>query len=205
MESGLKDRISVIPVAGSISVFLLLSLIDFHNQLIEMWIVPLFFVVLLTKSALRGRRMETCGSGCRIVHKVSGYVLVLLLCGMWIVGVYGRYMNEEARELGYAYATDGQVEQALKAYERAVMFDWTDAESGMVSAMPGSDSDACCSVSVAGGNAQSGILGAAPSRFHADYAEALFALIHRTCSSGNEIRAGAFPLARYTMKNGSDV
>ena len=42
MESGLKDRISVIPVAGSISVFLLLSLIDFHNQLIEMWIVPLF-------------------------------------------------------------------------------------------------------------------------------------------------------------------
>ena len=59
-----------------------------------------------------------------------------------------------------------------------------------------SDSDACCSVSVAGGNAQSGILPRRP-RFHADYAE-LFALGYTERALQEMKYAQVLPVARYT-------
>ncbi len=111
-----------IALMGSSITFLLLSMIDFHNNLVEMWVVPAFFTALITQPALSNVSPVP-------IQKYVKWGVAALLILIWIMFVCCRYQNELAREEGLLLVTDKRYSQAIPAYERAVFFDRTDASS----------------------------------------------------------------------------
>ncbi len=107
---------------GSSIVFLLLSFIDFHNNLMEMWIVPAFLIGIHSTGGVR--QTKALQTARRTVP-----ALALVLTAAWILLVLCRYYNETARQDAYYLVLDGQHSAARQESERAVFFDRSDAES----------------------------------------------------------------------------
>lgn len=106
---------------GSCLSLFLLSLADFHNNLAEMWMTPAFLLGLSHRNI---REAIPPRNSRRIATAILAG-----LAGVWIVFVLCRYWNDTARLDGRYLAYDGKKYEAREAYERAVLFDRTDAES----------------------------------------------------------------------------
>lgn len=106
---------------GAVTVFWLLSMADFHNNLMEMWTVPAVLFGFASRPSVRGRSPVKQG---RFV-----WVLVSVVLSVWGFCVFARYWNEIYRQSGYYYSIDNRLSQARFAYENAVLYDRTDAES----------------------------------------------------------------------------
>ncbi|MBN2327518.1 MAG: O-antigen ligase family protein [Candidatus Omnitrophica bacterium] len=116
-----ERRIEVFAAFGAFISLFLLSMVDFHNRLLEMWLVPVFLVGAIhtpipVPSALRRPRWAAAA-------------LTIILVSAWILLIFCRYWNEYSRMDGRYLAMDNQKFAARQAYERAVWFDRTDADS----------------------------------------------------------------------------
>ncbi len=107
---------------GTGSIFLLFSLIDFTNNLMEYWIIPLFFLARIDRQSFTQRTSPTWIKGI-------GYALCIFLACAWLLLGLCRYLNETYREQGQILTMDDQPRAAIQAYEKAVLFDRSDAES----------------------------------------------------------------------------
>ncbi|MFB3784793.1 MAG: O-antigen ligase family protein [bacterium] len=115
---------------GAVLTFLLLSLVDFHNNLMEMWLVPAFLAGIATarhipSDAPPPNEWRTLGQAA----KGASALFAAGLVAVWIILVLLRFWNETYKGNAYFLALDGQKPAAQAAYERAVFFDRTDAES----------------------------------------------------------------------------
>lgn len=116
-----QSQIETVAALGALVSFLLLSLVDFHNNLMEMWLAPIVLLAL-------AHRSHEVSKPFRRSHLIVGTVMAVLAL-TWIFGVACRYWNDNARTDGRFLALDNQKYEARQAYERAVLFDRTDAES----------------------------------------------------------------------------
>ncbi len=116
-----ETRIIHFAALGSCLSLFLLSLADFHNNLAEMWMTPAFLLGLSHRNT--GEAIFPRNS-----RRIATFIL-MGLAGVWIVFVLCRYWNDTARLDGRYLAFDGKKYEAREAYERAVLFDRTDAES----------------------------------------------------------------------------
>jgi O-antigen ligase len=169
----------VYAAARAAAVFLFLSLVDFHNQLIEMWVAPVFLLAWVSRGVIAGMavRFPRRSSAPRPWLRLAGYGAGGALAAVWVLLIGCRYLNEDAREMGYGYALTGQMMAARDAYERAVLYDRSDAESwnslghawGQLPAPTAQEQRL---------EAMRQAVRMEPrrARFHADFAEALFAL-----------------------------
>ncbi|MGC9329477.1 MAG: O-antigen ligase family protein, partial [Candidatus Hinthialibacter sp.] len=116
-----ERRIEIFAAFGAFVTLFFLSMVDFHNRLIEMWIAPVFLLGVIhtpapIPSSLRRPRWTAAA-------------LALVLVSAWILLIFCRYWNEYSRMDGRYLAMDNQKYAARQAYERAVWFDRTDADS----------------------------------------------------------------------------
>ncbi len=162
-------RIDLLAAGGACSTLLFFSLVDFHNNLTDMWLIPVAMLGIVHRPFVVSIR---CPHSRRIAP-----VLLLGLAIAWGGWVLCRYWNENARSDGHALILTTRKYEAREAYERAVLFDRTDAESwrqlGYLWAeipTPAAQQRRMESMKKA--------LDWAPCRasIHADYADALFAL-----------------------------
>lgn len=116
-----SNPIGFMAALGSTVSLFLFSLVDFHNNLIEMYIVPLFFLAGLGTSQLPSGQIQSS----RFANQTA---LCIILC-LWIGLVFCPFLNGIFRERGYAYSLDNQHARAQEQYEWAVLFDPTDGES----------------------------------------------------------------------------
>ena len=127
VENGLPYPFAAL---GAVLTFLLLSLADFHNNLMEMWLAPAFLAGVAT--ARKASTATPPPGRPAAQRKRSQGAAVLLGTGLavvWIMMILLRFWNETYKANGYYLALDGQKTAARDAYERAVFFDRTDAES----------------------------------------------------------------------------
>jgi tetratricopeptide (TPR) repeat protein len=106
---------------GSVGSLFLLSLVDFHNNLTEMYFVPVFFLAGLGTSQLPSRQIQSP----RLCNPV---IFGLIIC-IWIGLVFCPFLNGIFRERGYAYLLDHQNTRAQEQYEWSLVFDPTDSET----------------------------------------------------------------------------
>ena len=107
---------------GSVLTLFTLSLVDFHNNLMEMLLIP---AVLL---GWVGGKFSRAESNYHLSKRIAyGFSAGMALTGL--VFVFFPFLNIQARENGGYLLLDGQKAAARSAYERAVLFDRMDAES----------------------------------------------------------------------------
>ncbi len=166
-----QEKTIVFSAFGTGLVLFLLSLIDFHNNLTEMWIVPALFF------GLAGQNPDDSPQNDSTSMNFCKYGILIILFCAWIVLIGARFVNETYRENGYYLLIDNKPVAAMQAYEKAVLFDRTDADSwgslgGIYLNLPtiGSNQKAL--------DCYARAVQYAPRRasHHANYAEALFRL-----------------------------
>ncbi|RJP34967.1 MAG: hypothetical protein C4527_01475 [Candidatus Omnitrophota bacterium] len=108
---------------GSVVVLFLLSLVDFHNNLIEMWAAPAILV------GFAGGKKEVPYESARSFHQLCAYAVGIGVFTLWLLLVGCRFFNEMYKENGYYLLMDNKPAAAMQAYENAVFFDRTDADS----------------------------------------------------------------------------
>ncbi|MEW6236095.1 MAG: O-antigen ligase family protein [Candidatus Omnitrophota bacterium] len=116
------ERAVIFSAAGCFGTLVFLSLLDFHNNLMEFWIAPVFFLGLASRNSIAAPPPERSLRWMGI-----GFCAVLALS--WTFWGFCRYFNEIDRDKGYYLVVDHQPAAAQQAYERAVLFDRTDADS----------------------------------------------------------------------------
>lgn len=176
-------QIVIYTASGALGVFLLLSLVDFHNNLMEMWLVPLFFIGLLSQysESITQKSPQILKQERSVwAYRLAGYTTGILLLCVWVLFVYCRYYNKEARELARLLVLDNQPLVALQEYERSVWYDRTDADSWNSLGHTWAHHPSPTAL-IQRMEAMKKAVDAAPLRpsFHADYADALFALGYR--------------------------
>ncbi len=108
---------------GAGFVLFTLSLVDFHNNLMGMLIIP---------AILLGHTGKPCSYYNEPPHpykKPYPYLISIFFTLIWLVLIAGNFLNSVYKENGYYLLVDNQPEAAAQAYEKAVMFDRTDAGS----------------------------------------------------------------------------
>ncbi len=107
---------------GAAAGLFFLSMLDFHNNLIEMLIAPILLTALIAP--------QTPDSSPRVpVGKRTGQFAGVCLFFAWFSLIACSFGNSFSREAAYYLSLDEQIVQARAFYERAVWFDWTDADS----------------------------------------------------------------------------
>ncbi len=107
---------------GAGMIFFLLSNIDFHNRLPELWYVPLF---LLSGAVVTGAAQPIKTQWPKAVSWALS--ILLFVCWGYLAGC--KYANRLAADEGYYTLLDEKTYPARLAYERAVFWDPTDSSS----------------------------------------------------------------------------
>ncbi|MDX9752898.1 MAG: O-antigen ligase family protein [bacterium] len=123
IRNGWRQTRGPIPLAagGAAVGLLLFSLIDFHNNLLEMYLVPLCLAGNLRPNL---RSMPSW-----LPLKQLGWGIGLVLIGCWLSLVACRYYNKTEASLAYALLLEEKWYDARTCYQRAVWFDRTDADA----------------------------------------------------------------------------
>lgn len=166
------DPALVWAAGGACFALSLLSLIDFHNRLIEMWYAPLLLIALA-----QAQPTAIAAAPAPAWTRRLAWTALLIF---WIVFIGCRYGNRLANETGYYHLLEGNLGPARQSYEQAVIFDPSDAQSwshlgkiwAQIPAPAASQRWLSCSERA---------VDWAPRRasLRADWAEALFALGYR--------------------------
>jgi O-antigen ligase len=117
-----QNRLLIFAGLGSLIGLLLFSLIDFHNNLIEMYLVPVFLLGQI-RPGFPNKPFQIQWI------RLLGYSLGILLFVTWILLVFCRYYNKTEGETAYALFLENKLGQAKVLYERALFFDHTDSDS----------------------------------------------------------------------------
>lgn len=117
-----KETHRVFAAAGVWIVFVFFSQLDFHNNLIEFWHIPIFFLAQFGPV-----HIKEVGHWRFNKHILA--IMCLLAIGCWGWLELCRYYNEMYRNQGYYLTLDEKPREAKAAYENAVLFDRTDADS----------------------------------------------------------------------------
>ncbi|MBI1390493.1 MAG: hypothetical protein GC154_18810 [bacterium] len=112
---------SVWAAAGACAALFALSLVDFHNRLAEMWLVPLFMLSLVHPPV-------PAPDAIRSLSKALRAAAFAALAAAWVVLAGLRYAHDAAAEQGYYLFADGRLAEARRAGEWAVFFAPIDAE-----------------------------------------------------------------------------
>ncbi|MDP8243815.1 MAG: O-antigen ligase family protein [Candidatus Hinthialibacter antarcticus] len=116
------DRAAVWAAFGACSVFVFLSCVDFHNRLPELWYVPLFLMSAVSVSKIQ---MQSIRQWPIAIN--WALAILLFLCWGYFAGC--KYANRLAADEGYYSLLDEKFYPARTAYERAVLWDPSDASS----------------------------------------------------------------------------
>ncbi len=106
---------------GSFASLVSFSLVDFHNHLIEMYIIPVFL--------LAGVGTSYTPVPQKRADKINLVLAYTVLCCFWIGLVLCPFFNGIARERAYAYLLDQQYMRARNNYQWAVYIDSSDHQS----------------------------------------------------------------------------
>lgn len=106
---------------GSALSLFMFSLVDFHNNLTEMYIIPIFFLACMGTSHPPDEKIQSS-------PKLSGLMVAALFC-FWAGLVFCPFLNGVFRERGYYYSLDQQYSKAQEHYEWALFFDPIDGEA----------------------------------------------------------------------------
>lgn len=117
-----SDLPAVWAAFGACFVLLLLSCVDFHNRIVEMWYVPLFLA-----SGITTQRPPDAAPRRWPVALSWALGVLLFLC--W--GYFGvcKYANRMASDEGYYNIVEQKYARAQLSYERAVFWDPSDSSS----------------------------------------------------------------------------
>ncbi|MBD3265341.1 hypothetical protein GF373_01615 [bacterium] len=106
--------------AGAAAGFLLFSQIDFHYNLIEMYLIPIILLGLLV------RQIPSTSSPHK--SKLSPWLSLLLLL-LWVGLVLSPFYNKTNKDLADSLMLEEKWYQARLCYDHAVTYDPTDADS----------------------------------------------------------------------------
>ena len=122
-QQGTKNKIEIESLAalGAFFSLLLLSLVDFHNNLMGMWVIPAFLL------GLSHRRKNPLKETKHSTWSITSFAIALAI--IWILLGVCRFWNENSRLNGHYLLVGDKKLAARTAYENAVLFDRTDAES----------------------------------------------------------------------------
>ncbi len=201
---------------GAVLTLLLLSLADFHNNLMEMWIAPAFLAgIAMARNVSIGTPSPPASRSLGKAAKGASSLFAAGLLAAWIFLVLLRFWNETYKNNGYFLALDGQKPPAREAYERAVFFDRTDAESWNHLGYLWAETPGPAAVFERLACLKQAVRWAPRSAaYHADYADALFAAGHTdSCLEQLKTAQLLFPsrpiyherLARYYRLLGRDA
>ncbi len=120
-KPGTKIKVESLAALGAFISLLLLSLVDFHNNLMGMWIIPAFLLGISHRPKITQKQIQ------HSTWFITSFAITLAI--IWILLGVCRFWNETSRLNGHYLLVGDQKLNARQAYENAVLFDRTDAES----------------------------------------------------------------------------